>query len=364
MDTATEVQTKLERVRALMKAQRVGALWLRRVENVAWITGGVDVAVNVADATGVASVVITPTKAALWTNTIEAPRLRAEDHVEERGFELVVTPWEERQPVEFGSTLGVDFPLEAAKDLSRELSLLRARLLPVEIERFRTLGRLCAEAMQAAIQRTRPGMTEWQIGAALADETRRRTVTPIVVLIAVDERVHQVRHPLPTEKVMDRYAMLVLCGRKGGQVCSITRLIHFGPLSDDLRRRMHACAEVDAAMIAASQPGATLEAIFKVAQDAYARAGYEGEWRLHHQGGLGGYAARELIAVPGEKTTLEPGMICAWNPSISGTKSEDTILVREPGSLPEILTVIAGWPTRAVAVEGGSIERPLIMEIA
>ena len=78
------------------------------------------------------------------------------------------------------------------------------------------------------------------------------------VLAAADERVYNVRHPIPTDKVIDRYAMLVLCGRKHGLVCSVTRLVHFGPLPDDLRRKMDACAEVDAAMLAASQPGATL----------------------------------------------------------------------------------------------------------
>ena len=362
MSYAQEVQTKLERIRALMAAQGVGVLWLRRVDNVSWITGGVDTAVNIADATGIASVVIRPESAIMYTNTIEAPRLKAEDDVIGRGFELRVSPWEQPAAIDIGGTLGVDFPMVDGKDISRELQVLRAQLLPVEIERVRALGKACAAAMSAAIERTKPGMTEWQISAALADEIRSRAITPVVVLIGTDERVHRVRHSLPLDKKMDRYALLGMCGRKEGLVCSVSRLIHYGPLSDDLRRRMRACAEVDAAMIAASQPGATLDQIFRITQDAYARAGYEGEWKLHHQGGLAGYSAREIIATPGDQTVLVAGMICAWNPSISGVKSEDTILVNEKGT-PDILTVIEGWPVLPVPIDGTVVERPLILEI-
>ncbi len=362
MSYANEVQTKLASVRALMVAQGVGVLWLRRVDNVSWITGGVDTAVNIADATGIASVVITPDSATMWTTTIEAPRLKAEDDVIGRGFELRASPWEQAMPVDIGGTLGVDFPLPDAKDLTSEIRHLRWRLLPVETERFRALGKACAAAMNAAIERTKPGMSEWRISAVLADEVRSRTVTPIVVLIATDERIHRVRHPLPLDKKMDKYAMLVLCGRKEGLVCSITRLVHYGPLPDDLRRRMRACAEVDAAIIAASQPGATMDQIFKISQDAYARAGYDGEWKLHHQGGIAGYGAREIIATPGDQTALAAGMTCAWNPSIAGVKCEDTILVKEKG-LPDILTVTEGWPILPVQIDGKVIERPLIVEI-
>ncbi|MBN1681842.1 MAG: M24 family metallopeptidase [Anaerolineae bacterium] len=363
MDYTTEVQTKLERLRAIMDQYEVGAVWLRQVNSVAWITGGIDTAVNVADTAGIASVVVTANTAAMWTNTIEAPRLRAEDHVEERGFELRVTPWEQAQGVEINGTLGVDIGLDGTKDLSGAIAGLRARLLPVEQERFRKLSTSCAEAMHHAINRVRPGITEYEIAAGLEYETRSRNAVPIVTLIAVDDRIHKVRHPIPTGKIMEKYAMLVLCGRRDGLVCSVTRLIHFGALPDDLRRRMQATAEVDAAMIAASQPGTTLEDIFTITQEAYARVGYDGEWKLHHQGGLAGYAARELLAVPGEKTALEEGMVCAWNPSITGAKCEDSVMVTAAGQPTEVLTPMYGWPVASIEVNGTTYERPLIMEV-
>lgn len=363
MTIQSEVQTKLARARELMSQQGIDTLWLRRVANVAWITGGINTAVNTADVMSIVSIVITPDSAMALTDTIEAPRLRAEDDIEGRGFELHVSPWEKGIDAPQSARLGVDFPMPGAKDLSGDITRLRARLLPVEQDRFRKLAGHCAEAMHHAINRVKPGMNEYEIAAALEYETMSQGVKPVVTLVGVDDRIYNVRHPVPTDKIMEKYAMLVLCGRQHGLICSVTRLVHFGKLSDDLRNRIEACARVDAAMLAASQPGATLESVFKTAQQAYADNGFDGEWKLHHQGGLASYTPRDLLGVPGQTMVLEEGMVLAWNPSITGAKVEDSIMVTPAGQAPEILTQMYGWPTITVEVNGMTFERPVIMEV-
>jgi antitoxin VapB len=240
---------------------------------------------------------------------------------------------------------------------------MRAILLAEEIERFRALGSLCAEAMDTAIRSVRPGQTEHQIAGRLAEETQSRGAQAIVNLIATDERIFAFRHPLPTGKQLERYAMLVLCGRRHGLVCSITRLVHFGPLPDELTQKSQAVAQVDAAFIAATRPGRTLGDVFGQGLAAYAAVGFPDEWRLHHQGGPAGYEPREYIGTPGSRDPVLPGQAYAWNPSITGAKSEDTILVGPDGN--EILTSIAGWPMFQVEVEGqaGPILRPAILTL-
>ena len=145
-----------------------------------------------------------------------------------------------------GLKLAADGAYPGAIDLSSEMARLRANLLSEEDERYRALSKLCAEAMDAAIRAVRPGMTEYEIAALLDRETQARGVQPIVNLIATDERIFNFRHPLPIGKKLEKYAMLVLCGRKYGLVTSITRLVHFGRLPDELRpqdgrRRAHRC---------------------------------------------------------------------------------------------------------------------------
>ena len=94
---------------------------------------------------------------------------------------------------------------------------------------------------------------------------------------------------------------------------------------------------------------------------AYARAGFAGEWRRHHQGGPTGYAARDFLATPRERRRIALGQAVAWNPSIAGTKSEDTVLVTPRGL--EVLTeASARWPRLEVPFgRGRTLARPAIL---
>ena len=103
-------------------------------------------------------------------------------------------------------------------------------------------------------------------------------------------------------------------------------------------------------MIAATRPGRTIGAVFAVGEKAYAEAGFPDEWRHHHQGGSTGYVGREVRATPGNSTEILPNQPFAWNPSIAGTKSEDTILVK-PGDN-SILSFTGNWPTSRYLAAG------------
>ncbi|MBM4464489.1 MAG: aminopeptidase P family protein [Chloroflexi bacterium] len=361
----TEFSQKQDRIQALLAERKLDALLLRRVSSFAWAMCGAASYVNTATTNGEAALLITPSGRYLITNNIEAPRLEQEEKLAAQGWEFRVTPWHEPQDtvaeLTQGLRLGADRPYPGATDLSGELARRRANLTPEEGERFRELGRLCAEAMDSAVRAVRPGQTEYQIAALLAHQAESRGVQAIVNLIATDERIFAFRHPLPTDKKLDRYAMLVLCGRRWGLVCSLTRFVHFGRLPDNLRRKAQAVAQVDATFIAATRPGRSLGEIFRRGMGAYAEAGFPDEWRLHHQGGPAGYEPREYVATPGSTDVVSVGQVYAWNPSISGTKSEDTILVGEAGN--EVLTAIEHWPTLLVTVNGQTFARPAILEM-
>ena len=360
-----EFQVKQEAIHQLLQLNGLDALLLRRVSSFAWATCGGKSYVNTAAAEGIATLLVTPSGLHLVTDSIEAPRLEKEQKLKEQGWEFHVHLWHEQQEIisrlASGLKLGADVPYPGAVDLSGELARLRGRLTPEEGKRFRDLGGRCAEAMNAAIRKVQPGQSEFEIAAHLDFETERRGVQPIVNLIATDERIFAYRHPLPTDKILDRYAMLVLCGRRDGLICSLTRLVHFGRLPDELRRKAEATARVDAAFIANTRPGRTLGEIFQIAVETYATAGFPQEWHLHHQGGLAAYEPREVVAVPGSRDIVFSGQVYAWNPSITGTKSEDSILVGAQDN--EVLTRIAGWPMLPVSISGQEIERPAILEI-
>jgi Xaa-Pro aminopeptidase len=360
-----ELDDKLNRIQTLLGERGLDAMLLRRVSSFAWATCGAASYVNTATTFGEATLLITPTGRHLIANNIEATRLEQEEKLADQGWEFHVGPWhkapEAVAELTRGLKLGADVPYPGATDLSAEIARLRANLVPEEVERFRKLGHLCAEAMDSAIRAVRPGQTEYQIAGLLAHEAESRGAQAIVNLIATDERIFSFRHPLPTDKQLDRYAMLVLCGRRWGLVCSLTRLVHFGPLPDELRRKAQAVAQVDATFISLTRPGRTLGQIFERATGAYAETGFADEWHLHHQGGPAGYEAREYVATPGSTDLVSAGQVYAWNPSITGTKSEDTILVGQEEN--QVLTTIKNWPTLPITVDGQMFTRPAVLEI-
>ncbi len=357
----SEIENKLDRIRKWLEAHQRDALYLQRNSSFAWATCGAASFVNQASTEGAASLLITADKQYLFTTNIEAPRLDTEEKLASQGWDFRVTPWyRDRNEVAAlmnGQRVASDCNYPGTEDCSAELARLRANLSPEEGQRFRALGRCCAEAMDAAIKNVGPGQAESEIAAHLALEVEKRGPQVIVNLVAVDERISLYRHPLPTHKKLRKYAMLVVCGRQNGLVCSITRFVRFGRLPDELMHKSQVLAGIDAAMIAATRPGRSLGEIFQIAIDSYAQAGYPDEWQLHHQGGPAAYEPREYYATPGSTDLVSKGQAYAWNPSITGSKSEDTILVGEEGN--EILTEIPGWP--AISVKG--IQRPAILVV-
>jgi Xaa-Pro aminopeptidase len=359
-----DIQLKLQRVRELLGTHEVDGILLQRVSNFAWLTDGAAGYVNVATTNGSGSLLVTADSQYLVTNNIEATRFEAEELLTAVGFRLLANPW--HGPATAATELmaklrlAADGPVSGAKDLTGVIAGLRMPFTPAEITRARELGALCAAAMQSAIMAVEPGMTEYEIAGLLAKEALSREAFPIVNLVATDDRIFRYRHPLPTAKRMDKYAMLVLCGRRQGLVASITRLVHFGRLPDEVRAKMVACATVDATLIGETRPGAVLGDVFRAAQDAYAATGFPNEWELHHQGGPAAYEPREFVATPGSQHVVRENEIYAWNPSITGVKSEDTTLVGPHGN--EVLTQIDGWPVLEVETATGRWQRPAILE--
>jgi len=371
MSAAEEAAGKLERLRALLHDRGAEGIVLRQTANFAWLTGGGRSFIPVTAELGAAVLAVTRWgRVVLIANNIESLRLRDEEmpHLSASVSVLSYPWWDEggllsriREAIPEGRILA-DWPLPGAVDVRSELVALRTALCAEEQRRARALGQDTAAALEAATRQIQPGQCEFAIAGELARRCLERGIEPVVHLVAADDRVFSRRHPLPTDRRVERYAMVAVCGMRGGLVVSATRLWHLGTPSDEIVRRWRAAATVDAEMIAASQPGVSLAEVLAVAQRTYAEQGFPHEWAHHHQGGLAGYQSREERATPEATTRLNPGQMVAWNPSVAGAKSEDTLLVpAQAGALPEIITQTGQWPTEAVSTKDGRrIPRPAI----
>jgi antitoxin VapB len=330
-----EFEVKLSRLRQWLAAGGFDAVEIVRYSWLAWLLEGAEARVLASPERGNCSVVVTADRTVLIANNIEAPRLQAEE-IGDLPLEWVVYNWWEAPPVVIpaGCKLAGDIPVR-----------LRLTLLPEEAARARKLGRDAADALEAAGRTLQPGLSEHQIAARIAERAWERGVVPTGLFVAADERGKQFRHPIPTSKPAHRNAVLSLVGRRHGLNVSVTRSISFGPACDEMLRRHRAVSDVHRAMLAASRPGVSLGSIFEAARSSYAQAGFPEEWTFHHQGGPAGYESREGRATPQNGQILEAGQMVAWNPTIRGSKSEETALITESGA--ELLTAAANWPVLA-----------------
>jgi antitoxin VapB len=351
-----ELDAKHEKLVEWMKAQGLAGVLIRRNENVAWVTGGaVELRVLTPCETGVAALLVTAEgRRYYFTTENEAPRL----HDEEFGtldFEPFLFPWwasdtDAAAAKLAGGPLGSDTPTAGATTVS--LAALREGLSESEIARYRWLGLETAAATVEALNEVEPGLSEYDLEAITAGALLRRGILPSVYLYAVDDRILKYKHAVARGKRLKQYGMLNLCSRKWGLAISITRFIHFDPLPADLATRFQAAAQVNAALLNATRVGATSAELFKVAQDAYTAQGFPGEERFHHQGGPTGYGEREWVATPDGTEVVVNNQAFAWNPSIRGGKTEDTVLLRD--GVIENLTPTPELPTIEAKVEGST----------
>jgi Xaa-Pro dipeptidase len=332
-------KTRDRSLRELMDGHGVGALLLSSSANFAWYTGGADNRVDHADPIGVASVLVTMDDAYILTNNIEAPRMREEQTPE---MEVLEHPWHE-EPIAIlreltgDAGVGTDFPSEFGPDLSLEIALLRYVLDEEAIEDYRRLGADTSLAMSEVVGSLTPETHELKAAADLSAACLRRGMFAPVLLAASEKRLVRHRHPVPYGGPLGKQAMLVVCAERGGLFVSLTRMIYFQEPDPQTARRQEVCEEILRRMREeATREERTLAQAFEYCRRFYAEAGFPEGWKDHHQGGMTGYASREVIATPGTQQEIRKGQAFAWNPSLEGAKAEETFVLGQDG--PEILT--------------------------
>ncbi|MGH3145075.1 MAG: M24 family metallopeptidase [Rubrobacter sp.] len=331
-------ESRNESLRELMDSRGVEALLLNRPANFAWYTGGADNRVDRGDPAGVASILLTQDDVYVLTDNIEAPRMRDEQTPE---MEIAEHPWH-GGPAGLlgelaGGDVGSDMPDGPGPDLSADVAPLRYILDGAATEAYRRLGSDTSRAMAEVAGSLTPETDELEAAAELSAACLARGMFTPVLLAASKERLARYRHPIPRGGPMGRQAMLVVCAERGGLFASLTRIVDFESPDPETVRRQEASYEILRRMREeATRPGRTLAEAFADCRRFYAEEGFPDGWRYHHQGGMTGYASREVIATPDTDQEIQAGQAFAWNPSLEGAKSEETFVLGEDG--PEVLT--------------------------
>jgi Xaa-Pro aminopeptidase len=333
------------------------AVWFAQPNSFEWLAGGSNVIARSGNL-GSAAVGYDGNSLIIVTNNIEAKRLYEEEL--HHDVQIVTYEWYKRDLGEAVASISptpaaADFGIEAFEKI--DASTLRQPLLDEQIETYRRLSRETAETVERVVRQTHSGATELDVAADLRGELEAQGIATPVILIGGATRAQQYRHFTPTDAKLGEYALISVTVSRDGLYTSATRTVAFNDI-DWLSERTQAAMRVETTALAATQAvgtnGGTADDVFDAIREAYDEVGWDGEWQNHHQGGAAGFAPREWIGKPdcNESIFLPQGY--AWNPTVQGTKSEDTYLVT--ATKIEMLSATGEWPTTTVEAVGYDLE--------
>ncbi len=368
MERKQEVKIKLEKVRKFMEENKLSAMLIKKQPNFSWITAGGVNFVGIATEMGVTSVLITRNDQFVIANKIEARRMKDEE-VGDIGFEVLEYEWYEDKEMEIvrnivkNGEIGCDIVLPGTQFVENSFRKLRFELTEGEIERYIFLGEKLSRIVEEVLMyETKPGDTELEVAGKISAKLWKEGIEPTAFMVSSDERIKNYRHPISKNKKIEKYVMASVNARYKGLIATITRMVYFGNLPESLKKQYRDNVEIECIMIAKTKIGEEMRVPVLAAIEEYEKRGYKDEWKLHHQGGCIGYYPREIRVTPSTPDRILKNQAFCWNPSISGTKSEDGFIVTEKGLL--MITKPIIFPTINLEIERINFVRPDILVIS
>ncbi len=221
---------------------------------------------------------------------------------------------------------------------------LRMRKDLAELTQMRRSAILAGEVVQSAIELLRPGIREFEVGAEIEYQMRKRGASgpAFETIVAFGERA-VLPHARPTAKRLRKNELVVLdLGVILGHYCSdITRTVYVGRAPKRIRTWYQAVLEAQGAAIAAAKSGAACGDVDGAARQVL--AGYRLDHLFVHSTGHGlGLEVHEDPRVArGQKMRLEPGNVITIEPGvysagIGGIRIEDDVAIHATRT--EVLT--------------------------
>jgi antitoxin VapB len=370
----SEIQIKTERLQKMLTEENLGGVLINSQHNFAWLTGGKSNGIDLSKENGACFLLIGKDgKRFVLSNNIEMPRLLTEE-ISTADFEPIEFSWQEEKSsgnfiYEKAKSL-LNQHSEIASDLLLgnqirliENSIARCRypLTETEVQRYRKLGKDAGKAIGSLFNSINTGETELEIAQKVKDALAAYNINSVVTLVAADERIEKYRHPIPTANKWKKVLMVVVCAKREGLIANLSRIACAGKIPEQLQRKTEVVAYVFAKLLSRTKTGARGAELYKIAADSYAEKNYGTEINLHHQGGATGYKTRDWIAHAASSEVVHTNQAFAWNPSITGTKAEETVIAFENEA--EIITGSPEWTQISVQMDGHEYLSPGILSL-
>lgn len=281
----------IEQVRELMEEKQLEGVLIQKRNNFSWLTGGRRNHIVLNTPEGVCQLLVLKDDLVLIVNQMEEKRIIEEEMAYvDHPFQVVTMDWYEDetpyiQELTKGKRIGTDIQMDGFEWIEPDLSNIRSILTASQLRQYETLCHETAVIVESVCQEIVPGQTEHEIASLVAQRAIAQGMTIEVLLVATDDRIHQYRHPIPTDKALQKHALVVLCAERHGLVANVTRSVYFGQLPKELEENKERLARIDTVMNAATRPGETLGDVLKAGIAQYEKEGFPDSWKKLHQGG-------------------------------------------------------------------------------
>ncbi len=359
-----EIERKIRRVRELLERTQLDGFVIGRKDNFAWLTCGGGSEVVVPSEIGTGLLLVSQERVVLVALPMDGPRL-IEEELSGIAVEYVRVDWYEStlegKAAELiaGKRFASDFPMDGATFLPKALMALHYPLTELEMDRLRSLGAATERILRSTADRASPGMTEREIAGMLESSYAALGIRCDVVLVGSDERIARYRHPVPTDKPLERFLLLHSAVRQFGLHANVTRLVSFGAVPKGTQTAYEAASSAEAAAISLCVPGARFTDILIAEKRILSNHGYPDDWRQHYLGGVTGYIVAEPSLCLDNEATVSADQAYDWFITVTGVKVEELSVNRDGN--PAVYSVTGQWPTKTYAVEGRSFELPEIL---
>lgn len=303
----------LDKLLSWLQTSEYDGVILGRRDNFKWITEENANAVVTNAEVGVAHLLIEKDgSVTVAADSSDCPRMEAEQNA--LGAKGMLIPWYESFEAHLKDYIGdrtfaSDTGIVGTDNVQSDLINVRMQLSEKERKRYRKIGQECAGIVEGVAMNARPGQTEQEI----ADKIRTGCIANGI---------------------------------------SMTRMVYFVPVPEEIKGRMQKTQKIFAAMQNLMKDGMSYQTYFRKIQELYAKEGCPEEWKMHHQGGPTGYGCREFVVTPVIGGRIRNNQAYAWNPTIVGTKCEETTFLTDNGV--EIFTRTKVWPCSMIETKYGS----------
>lgn len=363
-----EIAIKVDRLCEAMAKDGLDAVIINKSNNFSWITAGASNIITRYCEEGVTAIVITKEGGKyILANNIEYPRIVMEEHIQELGFEIKSQYWYEDHWLDYVKEIvgagkyGADVKFPGAADANGLISRCQYSLTDNDIARYLYLGETFSRALEEVLSQVRPGDVELDIVGRINAALWKYDIDPVLYLVAGDERIKNFRHCIPTDHKIGKRMMVSCNGRYKGLVTKTTRFVSFGDPGEAFLKQYEATLDIENQMMAATTIGTDDIVPHRLAKELYAQKGYPEMWKVHHQGGPQGYSNGYYLVTEENHGIIQENQCYCYNPSITGTKTEDGFIVTKEG--PIMVTRPVLFPCIEAAVNGVTVKRPGVLVI-